>query len=226
MNTITASALYHVITEAMICAGRDDSLPMLTCVKLETTAGQLIAVCTDRFRMGVSRAPIEGTDTIDMLIDGKQAKTLAALLKPQRGRFAVEHKVEIESVGEPGSYTHKLKWSCTNGTSGTIDTVDAGFPKWRGLIGPASEHGDEITDNHETPDAYRFRCNPKYLAEFAKAARGQADYMTVEPMMGSNRPIAIRVGEHFLGLLMPVRNSEHAQSDSRTSRAAWRDIVS
>lgn len=217
MITVKAADLHRLLIEGLICTGNDDTLPMLNGVKLETTDdGQLLAIGTDRFRLGISRIPHGGTDKVDDLLDGKQAKALAAILKPVRARNAPDYTVDLEFVGGRGTYARKMKWARSDGMSGVVDILDHQFPKWRHLVDSAK--GVRPIETGDTQhDAYRFYCNAKYLAEFAKAQRSAYDNVAVEPVAGHNRPIIFRVGAHFLGLLMPVRMVEDS------SLAAYHD---
>ena len=79
-NSMKAADLHRVITEAKTFAGRDATLPMLQNVRVEATETQLVAVATDRFLLGASRADYAG-EALTVSIEGQQVDALLKMAK-------------------------------------------------------------------------------------------------------------------------------------------------
>ena len=79
-NTMKAADLHRVIAEAKNFAGRDATLPMLQNVRIEATETQLVAVATDRFLLGVSRADYAG-EAFTVSVEGQQVDALLRMAK-------------------------------------------------------------------------------------------------------------------------------------------------
>src|SRR5690606_27678647 len=52
-GTVDASAFAHAVAQAAIAAGRDDTIPMLTGVRLELEGSTLSLLATDRYRAAI-----------------------------------------------------------------------------------------------------------------------------------------------------------------------------
>ncbi|MGY4785859.1 hypothetical protein ACVH9Z_39110 [Rhodococcus opacus] len=65
------------------------------------------------------------------------------------------------------------------------------------------------------------------MAKFTKAKRA-GDFIAIEPNQKSAyRPVVIRVGTHFIGILMPTRvpDGSPTHPDSMEVRDAWAAIL-
>jgi hypothetical protein len=220
MSTVTVDAkdFHNLLKTGLICAASPaQNLPMLAAVKLESTAKRLISVSTDRFRIGVTKIEAEGFLDGEALIPVEQVKQLASMLKPAARGPELKVTLTIVSATE---YDRKLRWTRSDGLSGSIDLLTMDHPKWRHLMpGHDAERIDPSSTDH---DAHRFACTPEYLASFAKAKWHASDGITVEAIAGKNKPIIIRVGKHFIGVLMPVRDSD---VNSQENRDEWSSII-
>lgn len=166
-------------------------LPVLTAVRLSVRDGWLLAVGTDRYRVGWSRhklatppknwtALIAGTDLKSLLpmvrgaeltltVDGS-----AVAVQADGGKFAA---LTLSIPLHPGPYP-------------ALDSMGAGF----------------VADQESR--AVSVLVNPDYLADFRAARRGREPMKmwTVEGNRGD--VILCAVGDHFLGALMQMRPSE------------------
>ena len=132
---IVASDLFgQAISQVAIAAGRDDTLPMLTGIRVEISGEKVVLAATDRFRLAV-RELTWSTDSTDLeaavLVP---AKTLAEAAKA--GTDGAEVHLSLgsgSSVGKEG-----LLGIRSNGKRTTSRLLDAEFPKFRQLL--PSEH--------------------------------------------------------------------------------------
>ncbi|MCZ4077818.1 hypothetical protein O1W68_07695 [Rhodococcus sp. H36-A4] len=78
-------------------------------------------------------------------------------------------------------------------TTLTLQTLE-GWPDWRGLF-QRFKYGNTQT---------QARTNASYLADFRKPARSKSDAMLVQFSDTKDGPMRITIGNHFVGLLMPL----------------------
>lgn len=67
-GVIDGEAFARSVTRVAACAGTDDTLPVLLCVKFASEAGQLTMAATDRYRLAVDSAPWTGDDGVSSVI--------------------------------------------------------------------------------------------------------------------------------------------------------------
>lgn len=126
-GTVAAEHLAQAVAQVAVAAGRDDTLPMLTGIRLEIDGPRLTLAATDRFRLAVRE--LEWAPGDDMLA----AST--AVLIPARTLAEV-----AKTLG--GSGTVSLALSAGDGMLGvtgggrraTTRLLDADFPRFRQLI--------------------------------------------------------------------------------------------
>jgi len=132
---VLASDLFsQAISQVAIAAGRDDTLPMLTGIRVEISGEKVVLAATDRFRLAV-RELTWATDSADLeaavLVP---AKTLAEAAKAGTDGAEVHLSLGAGSaVGKDG-----LLGIRSNGKRTTSRLLDAEFPKFRQLL--PSEH--------------------------------------------------------------------------------------
>ncbi|WP_293003773.1 hypothetical protein [Mycobacterium sp.] len=201
VNTMGAAALFTALSDALLfTAPASAQLPMLDAVRLEFGGGQLVAAATDRFVLGVSRVDYTGRP-LTVLVSGGEAKALAKMAKTvKRDEKSREVTIEDGAVDEPRKFAVTFRFS--TGEAMTVRGMDVEFPTWRRLLpADASRMGGLIGMGY----------NPAHLARFAKARsaeQGAGAQMVVFPTSGERGkpgPTVIRIGENFIGLLMPIR---------------------
>lgn len=197
VGSLTAKALHTAVSDALLFAAPPSMmLPMLEAVRLEFTDGQLIAVATDRFALGVSRVEYRGP-AATVCVGGSDAKALVKMARTLK-RDEKSRQVDVE-VGAEGA---QLAFRFSTGESMTVRGLDVSFPQWRSLIPTDAARMGGITG-----------CgyNPALVAKFAKVRPGEhgaGARMVMFPSVtaaGRPGPTAVRVGEGFIGLLMPIR---------------------
>ncbi|MEV4311500.1 DNA polymerase III subunit beta [Actinocrispum sp. NPDC049592] len=127
----------QAVAQVAIAAGRDDTLPMLTGVRVEIAGETLTLVATDRFRLAMREfawKPAEGVEDAAVLVP---ARTLADAAK---------------SLGTAGK-TVELALSSSDGLLGLAGTgrrtttrlLDAEFPRYRQLL-PTEQTSNAIIE--------------------------------------------------------------------------------
>jgi DNA polymerase III subunit beta len=124
-GTVPADRLAEAVGQVAVAAGRDDTLPMLTGVRLEIDGTRLTLAATDRFRLAVRELDWAPEDTEQETAVLIPARTLAEVAK---------------TLG--GSGTTSLALSAGDGMLGvsgggrraTTRLLDAEFPRFRQLI--------------------------------------------------------------------------------------------
>ncbi len=133
-GVVSSDLFAQAIGQVAIAAGRDDTLPMLTGIRVEISGEKVVMAATDRFRLAV-RELTWSTDSADIeaavLVP---AKTLAEAAKAGTAGPDVHLSLGSgESVGADG-----LLGIRSDGKRTTSRLLDAEFPKFRQLL--PSEH--------------------------------------------------------------------------------------
>lgn len=132
-GVLAADVFSEAISQVAVAAGRDDTLPMLTGIRVEISGNTVVLAATDRFRLAVrevqwSAAP--GTEAAVLV----PAKTLAEAAKSSSDSNEVHLALGSGSaVGNEG-----LLGITSSGKRSTTRLLDAEFPKFRQLL--PSEH--------------------------------------------------------------------------------------
>jgi hypothetical protein len=207
-NTMKAADLHRVITEAKNFAGRDAALPTLQNVLIEATETQLVAVATDRFLLGASRADYAG-EAFTISIEAQQVDALLRMAKTA-SRDTQWREVTVERRDDN---SHNLvDFRFNSGEAITVTPSVHEFPKYQQLIPTTTLL--ETETRHESPV---IGFNAANLAKFAKIDGAHA--MRVYPR--GDKPTVVLIGEDFAGLIMPVRIAE----DHRAyQRPAWMTV--
>ncbi|MEK6443397.1 MULTISPECIES: DNA polymerase III subunit beta [unclassified Pseudonocardia] len=122
---IDANQLAEAVAQVAVAAGRDDTLPMLTGVRVEIEGGRLTLAATDRFRLAVRELnwqPEDESISTAVLIP---ARTLAEVAKTLAGSGTVEIAL---SAGDG------MLGMTGGGRRSTTRLLDAEFPRFRQLI--------------------------------------------------------------------------------------------
>ncbi|XVV03858.1 DNA polymerase III subunit beta [Actinosynnema sp. CA-248983] len=116
----------EAVNQVAVAAGRDDTLPMLTGVRLEIGEGKLTLVATDRFRLAMREfewAPNAELGEVAVLVPAKTLNDAAKTLG------ASGAKVELSLAANDG-----LLGLSGTGRRTTTRLLDADFPKYRQLL--------------------------------------------------------------------------------------------
>ncbi|EHI11373.1 DNA polymerase III subunit beta [Mycolicibacterium thermoresistibile] len=129
-GSVPADLFAEAIGQVAVAAGRDDTLPMLTGIRVEISGDRMVLAATDRFRLAV-RELTWTTKTPDVeaavLVP---AKTLAEAAKTGLDGSEVQLALGAgPSVGQDG-----LLGIRSEGKRSTTRLLDAEFPKFRQLL--------------------------------------------------------------------------------------------
>ena len=124
-GTVPADRLAEAVGQVAVAAGRDDTLPMLTGVRLEIEGTRLTLAATDRFRLAVRELDWSPEDTEQETAVLIPAKTLAEVAKTLGGAGTVALALSAGDgmLGVSGA-----------GRRATTRLLDAEFPRFRQLI--------------------------------------------------------------------------------------------
>jgi DNA polymerase-3 subunit beta len=127
---VSAELFSQAISQVAIAAGRDDTLPMLTGIRVEISGTKVVLAATDRFRLAV-RELTWATDSADIEAAVlAPAKTLAEAAKAGTDGGDVHLSLGAgASVGKDG-----LLGIRSAGKRNTSRLLDAEFPKFRQLL--------------------------------------------------------------------------------------------
>ncbi|MGH3565381.1 MAG: DNA polymerase III subunit beta [Pseudonocardia sp.] len=126
-GTVAAEHLAQAVAQVAVAAGRDDTLPMLTGIRLEIDGPRLTLAATDRFRLAVRE--LEWAPGDDMLTASTAvlipARTLAEVAKTLGGTGTISLALSAGDgmLGVTGG-----------GRRATTRLLDADFPRFRQLI--------------------------------------------------------------------------------------------
>ncbi|PXY38545.1 DNA polymerase III subunit beta [Prauserella flavalba] len=123
---VTGEAFAQAVAQVAVAAGKDDTLPMLTGMRLEISGSTLTLVATDRFRLAMrefSWSPAEGLADAAVLVP---ARTLADAAKSLGASGAT---VQVGLASGDG-----LLGLAGSGRYTTTRLLDAEFPPYRQLL--------------------------------------------------------------------------------------------
>jgi hypothetical protein len=207
-NTMKAVDLHRVITEAKNFAGRDATSPMLQNVRIEATETQLLAVATDRFMLGASRADYTG-EAFTVSIEGQQVDALMRMAKTA-SRDMQWREVNIERRDDDSDSVIEFRFN--SGEALTVTPSAHEFPKYGQLI-PTTTLLETESPHESTVIGF----NAANLAKFAKIDGAHA----MRVYSRGDKPTVVLIGDDFAGLIMPVRIPD----DRRTYlRPAWMTV--
>lgn len=149
-GTLSADVFAEAITQVAVAAGRDDTLPMLTGIRVEISGETVVLAATDRFRLAVRELTWSaGSPDIEAAVL-VPAKTLAESAKTGTDGAEVHLSLGAGSaVGKEG-----LLGISGNGKRSTTRLLDAEFPKFRQLL-PAEHTAVATIDVGELTEAIK-----------------------------------------------------------------------
>ena len=134
-GTVPGDLFAEAVSQVAVAAGRDDTLPMLTGIRVEIEGERVVLAATDRFRLAVREldwSPASASTTGAALVP---AKTLAEAARSAGADHAGTVELAFgspEAIGADG-----ILGITSNAKKTTTRLLDAEFPKFRQLF-PAS----------------------------------------------------------------------------------------
>src|ERR1700738_2169673 len=129
-GTLPSELFAEAISQVAIAAGRDDTLPMLTGIRVEISGESVVLAATDRFRLAGRELTLSaGSPDVEAAVL-VPAKTLAEVAKSGADGSEVHLSLGAgPAVGKDG-----LLGISGNGKRSTTRLLDAEFPKFRQLL--------------------------------------------------------------------------------------------
>ena len=217
---LRADRFHRWLANAVPFASTDQTLPTINLLHITCDGTELLAAGTDRYVLGVSRyepvskqsndGPFPGVAPFSFNITLADVATLLRTAKTAsrdaQWRFVV---VSGQPVEHPLRDETRMKLSFTFNSGETLTFTSSGerFPTWRRLF---QRSGAQVARCHT-------QFNPAQLVKFSKVNAGDKGVVVElfsfhdDDGQPHRRPLSVRIGEHFTGLIMPV--NEH--------RAIW-----
>lgn len=127
-GTVAGSLFGHAVAQVAIAAGRDDTLPTLTGIRMEVEGQHITLAATDRYRLAVREfvwSPASSSVSAQHLIP---ARTLADLAK------SLANVDEVTVALASGGSGEGLIGFEGNGRRTSTRLLDGDFPKYRSLL--------------------------------------------------------------------------------------------
>jgi DNA polymerase-3 subunit beta len=139
-GVVDAAAFARSVARVAAGAGRDDTLPVLTCVNLTSDGGVLELASTDRYRLSVDQLDWNGPD-----MDG--VKVPAVILAKYAKAAGKAGKVSLYFGGEADSEFAGF----SDGTRTlTVRTNSGEFPRYRRLLPTRADASTTVTGDAQT----------------------------------------------------------------------------
>jgi DNA polymerase-3 subunit beta len=174
-GTIEASTFAHAVAQVAIAAGRDDTIPMLTGVRLELEGSTLSLLATDRYRAAVREIvwrPQEDGVSMQALVPARTLADTAKTLGPLGGDVTVALSRGGVGEGMIGFAGGARRTTCR--------LLDPDFPKIRSLF----------PDQHNA----RAKVNVAALTEVVKRVALVADRTTPVRLSFAEGEVVVEAG--------------------------------
>src|ERR1700757_1771210 len=149
-GALPSDVLAEAIGQVAVAAGRDDTLPMLTGIRVEIAGQSVVLAATDRFRLAVRELTWSTSDAGIEAAVLVPAKTLAEAMKAGMSGGDVQLALGAgPDVGKEG-----LLGIRSEGKRSTTRLLDAEFPKFRQLL-PTEHTAVAIVDVTELTEAIK-----------------------------------------------------------------------
>lgn len=196
VNLLQAADLHRLLHNGLLCAAKNDNLPMIELVRLEFTAGvdgasgQVLSIATDRYILGVTRAAYDGDDNLVIQLARADAENLVKLAKTSP---RVHGRLVHVSVTENGK---RAAFAFTTGEALSVEVSGESMPKVRALI--PEEPRDAEGQQHFGLSANRIAGLTKILSE------DRVGHLSFT-FQGEGKPLLVKIGDDFIGALMTGR---------------------
>ncbi|NUL44782.1 DNA polymerase III subunit beta [Cellulosimicrobium funkei] len=131
-GTVDGDAFAHAVAQVTVAASKDDTLPILTAVKLEIEGDRITFLATDRYRLAMKElnwSPADPSISTSLLV---KSKTLTEVAKSLAGGGDLQLRLPKESS------TSDLVGFASGGRRTTSLLVDGEYPKIRALFPESS----------------------------------------------------------------------------------------
>lgn len=139
LGSVAGDVFASAVAQVVIAASRDETLPVLTGVRVEIEDGEVTLLATDRYRLAVRTLPWGGGEDRPAATALVRARTLSEVARSM-GSGEVVLALSPEAEGEPGRGRGSagLVGFEAGGRRTTSLLVDGDYPKVRSLFPPDS----------------------------------------------------------------------------------------
>ncbi|HVU71449.1 MAG TPA: DNA polymerase III subunit beta [Mycobacteriales bacterium] len=146
---IASAAFATAVQQVAVAAGRDDTLPVLTGVRVEIDGDTLTLAATDRYRLAVRELPWRPETPAGSSVALVPARTLADTAKALAGSSA-----EVEIALGTGAQGEGMAGFANGDLRTTTRLLEGEFPKYRALLPDSSDAFAEL-DTQTLTDAVK-----------------------------------------------------------------------
>jgi len=150
IGAIDSSTLSQAVSQVSIAASRDDTLPLLTGVRIEINGPAITLLATDRYRLAMRELDWEPTDTSIEEVALVKARILQDVAKSMTSGAKVE--VGLSGESQPGASS--LIGFTAQGRRTTSTLMDGDYPAVRRLF-PESTPIQAVVDRHALLEAVK-----------------------------------------------------------------------
>jgi len=207
--TLTARELTALVAPVIPHASKDITLPLLCSVFVRSSGPWVTALATDRYRMAFQRvrpAEAPGEDFAAVIPLGVLARIRSTFKADRVTDPIITLTVDDETLVVT--------------TAGALDGMVGASFEFR-LHSKASAWPKVDRLIHEAltadaPAATQMHVNPNLLADF-RIGQSRYQAMRATPTGDDTKPWLLRIGEDFIGLIVPIRGAKAAEAaDSDT----------
>lgn len=139
LGSVAGDVFASAVAQVVVAASRDETLPVLTGVRVEIEDGEVTLLATDRYRLAVRTLPWSGGEDRPSATALVRARTLSEVARSM-GSGEVVLALSPEAEGEPGRgrSASGLVGFEAGGRRTTSLLVDGDYPKVRSLFPPES----------------------------------------------------------------------------------------
>ena len=150
IGAIDSSTLSQAVSQVSIAASRDDTLPLLTGVRIEINGPAITLLATDRYRLAMRELDWEPTNTSIEEVALVKARILQDVAKSMTSGAKVE--VGLSGESQPGASS--LVGFTAQGRRTTSTLMDGDYPAVRRLF-PESTPIQAVVDRHALLEAVK-----------------------------------------------------------------------
>lgn len=218
---LTGAELTRMFNRVLPHAATDaDAAEPLQYVHVEATPEGLTLMATDRYTMAATTwelaCRVAGHDSVPFTLALRAAQLASTLPTLDPGDTYTLTLTGGPCPDEDDDESSGLTIQAPSGLTVRLPAV-ARFPiNWRAVLAPALAAPVSLNEPG-------FLVNPNFLARFATAADGDGTPLVMRPT-GTDKPVIITCGDHFLGAVMPMTPSDDARLDIDSALTYWRSI--
>lgn len=217
-GAIAADVFATAVSQVAVAASRDDTLPILTGVRMEMDDDTLTLLATDRYRLAMREIPWRPIDPGAEAIALVRARTLSEVAKTITGGGDVTISLGAHVGGEPSASNRDLVGFSAGGRQLTSLLVEGEYPKVRALF-PAQSSAHAVVSTSALIEAVK---RAALVAERNTPVRltFAGDQVNLEAGQGEEAQAAEALDATFSGQEIAIAFNPHFLLDGLTAVGA------